>query len=235
MNSLKGVMESGSSELNVYKAALSSVEELKLLVEEQAMLSAETQQLSSRDASARKEIGIEERRRITDAIASRKAEIDALRSRVLGARIGITNLLNSIGKAARRYDYSSLSKTKILDYIEDSERLLIGNTEGYADFYSQVTAMQGDIESGRIQLKDRDEALGHIRQVTSGKVAELMSSLESASAALDQERGALRSIEMEEKEMNVIDGSAASRAISSDLPPTRPNSISTPEQILIRR
>lgn len=212
VNSLKSVMESGSSDLNVYKAILSSVEELRLLVEEQAMLSAEkTQQLSSRDASARKEIGIEERHRITDAIASRKAEIDALKSRVLGARIGITNLLNSIVKAARRYDYSSLSKTKISDYIEDSERLLIGNAEGYADFYSQVAAMQGDIESGRIQLKDRDEALGHIRQVTSGKLAELMSSIDSTSAALDQVRGALRGIEMEEKEMDVIDGSAASR------------------------
>ena len=200
VKSLRAEIERMDPDVNEYEAILFGVDELASLVYERYALNAEQKKLSALQETGK----TEGRDRILKLIAEKKKEIDAAEEKMRDANSGIINTLNSISKAARRYDYSSLNKIKIEDYIRDPEKMLVKN-DGYGDMYSQMRSLYKSVEDGSIALKNRNEALRALKSILDGKIAEYLGQIKLLEPRISYLKLELGELESNGREIEAVE------------------------------
>lgn len=142
-----------------------------------------------------------------DSISQKRAEIGSIAEEIAHIGSETSVLLSIIEKAARKHDYSSLSKKKLSSFIEN--RSLISTD--YEAFLSEIGSLKKELEGGTIDIKNRDEVLRAANAIANGRIAEQMERqkiLEGKKAAVEAE---LRGLERIEREISELESSKKNR------------------------
>lgn len=200
---LKAELERTDPELEEYNEVRSHIYEMEASSD---LIGALTQEIDAMRGMPKKEEDQSVLKRLEDDREAKSKELRALKGRHESISSGLKELLLPLGKAAKSYDHSSLSKFKLTPVIENPiESLSKGEDAG--EFMKRLDELKDGVEKGRISLKNKDDVLSQIARVEGydvyGKISELK--------LMEKEEGALAGeIRAYENEMERIGNEKAS-------------------------
>lgn len=182
---LKAEVESRNEEVREFTLLQGHIRSLAALADEQASINSEIKGLEGgvpRNVDAAEIKSLEEK--VMELKDARKA-LDH-RSSEFNAEIGV--ILGIIDKPARKHDYLSMYKPKLIHILASPGQL--AQPHVYDQFYEQVAEMKTEIGNKVISVKNEIEVNGAIDQILSGKIKELiygMAEAQSNRIPLDNE------------------------------------------------
>ncbi len=195
------VLESYSNGLDMFRASFSSMERYaKALKAELTLRSREVGEYREILESIQKLVAfreeLEEIRKASadiggsanEARSSKEQEMSQVRMKIseLGERLtaankGISDIKSRISltmaplaKATKKYEHGMQSKKVLSYYIENPVDTLFRATEEYGQFYKNVLSLKKEMESGKVDVKNRQQAIAAADFILSGTLSALI-------------------------------------------------------------
>ncbi len=186
---METVVSSKEADFKRYNEVLSEIERLRAFSDEFDGLTRaeEITHTESTDPIA----GNEERVQVLNGMLTKKsAELDVIMRSIEGVEMEILHITSPIEKAAKKYAHGIGSSMMLLSYINNTVGSLEGNPEAMKNFVLHAESLKKEIESGRIYIKNKMEAIQALELVIKGNVGALIeeiSILKSKAAPVMQE------------------------------------------------
>jgi hypothetical protein len=147
-----------------------------------------------------------------EEVSSKESEKEALLSAVSK---DIGDLINSIGtltaplsRAARKYDHSTIGKRSLGDFLSDPSAEIVSG-EAYGEFLKLLNDLGRSIETGQIDVKNRQDTLASIAAIRDSDIYSAMVRLEELRTAKTRLENDIRGMERIKEELKNGKGSIA--------------------------
>ncbi len=193
---MEAVVSSKEADFKKYNEILSEIERLRAFSDEFAGLSSAEKTAEGGGEGREKEIEA-----LNALLKNKSAELDVIRRSIAEVELGILHITSPIEKAAKKYAHGIGSSMKLLSYINDTIGSLEGNQEAMKDFIVHAESLRKEIESERISVKNRAEAIQALELIIRGNVGAL---IEEINILKSKAEPIMREIESIKKEIDDI-------------------------------
>lgn len=113
-------------------------------------------------------------------VSDKRAELDREHAILADKESTIRGALLPLDRAARKYDYICPGKRKLADFVEFPIAEIRGEAD-YSELADKLLGLRKELESGRIEVKNRDELLAHLDSMGAKDIKGAIKSLEAQS------------------------------------------------------
>lgn len=171
---LESKLESRSHDFSEYNRLMGEIEKLKAFVGEIAALERAKDNKGYEAVEAGGGGGLESLRA---ELSKKAAELDIIERSIDDVKAEISHIVSPIERAARKYVHGIGPSMHLLDYINDPVGRLARNPDAMQDFLRQVEGLRKEIDSDRISIKNRMEALQAISLILKENLSALINEI----------------------------------------------------------
>ena len=137
-------------------------------------------------------------------VSGKESEKEALLSAVskeIGNRINKIGILTApLSRAARKYDHSTIGKRSLGDFLSDPPAEIVSR-EAYGEFLKLLNDLERAIETGQIEVKNRQDTLASVAAIRDSDMYSAMVRLEDLRTAKTRLENDIRGMERIKEEL----------------------------------
>lgn len=192
---LRYEIDSRAREFEEYRSVMGNVDKILAFYDELEMTNKARAELENK--SATKETDASALRTTESARESKVAELALISKSISEIKSKAQAMLAPLDKAARKYEHGLHVKRPISYYLDSPIEHFSRNRVEYTEFSKSISSLKKEIESGKIDLKNRSGIQGAIDFVLSGALMGLVEEVEM----LDDKK---RPIQSEVSELELV-------------------------------